>query len=538
MRASGLWEALELARRANLRASGEPAPVPGETGRTRREVIIALAAAAGAAALPRDAYAAAPVKKMPVPPAKTAPVAPAKAGPVAIVGGGLAGLTALWTLTHAGVDARLYEARARLGGRMYTAKLPGGDLADMGGQLVNTDHHDMAELARTFGVGLIDRKAGRHRSVIFDGAQPVAEADAVEALRPLAAQMTHDADRLDRDYAGVAAELDRMSFTSYLDKHRSKLPQRWVRGLLETTARTEYGVEPGQASAIELMFNLPSIEGARVEVLSRSDERYLIAGGSSALVEAMAARVSKRIVTGKRVTAINPAPGGGARVVFADGGHVDAAAVIVATPASITRKIDFGVALPPLWKRFLLEANLGRNEKVQVRMRARAWEPVCGRGGELWRTDAGAVASGWDGGVRPHVSAGGVWTWFLGGDEVARAAEGDALVQARAFAASVEAGVPGMTAATLAAHRTGWHRDPLSMGGYVNYRPGQMTRFARLFWVEERGRASPPVASGVVHFAGEHLSDAFPGYMNGAAQTGRLAAEAVVAQLAAAKVAA
>ena len=57
---------------------------------------------------------------------------------------------------------------------------------------------------------------------------------------------------------------------------------------MEATARTEYGVEPGQASALELVFNLPSVEGRRIDVLSRSDERFLMAGGSSALVEAMA----------------------------------------------------------------------------------------------------------------------------------------------------------------------------------------------------------------------------------------------------------
>ena len=34
---------------------------------------------------------------------------------------------------------------------------------------------------------------------------------------------------------------------------------------------------------------------------------------------------------------------------------------------------------------------------------------------------------------------------------------------------------------------------------------------------------------GPVQFAGEWLSDAWPGYMNGAVQTGRLAAEAVLA---------
>jgi monoamine oxidase len=35
--------------------------------------------------------------------------------------------------------------------------------------------------------------------------------------------------------------------------------------------------------------------------------------------------------------------------------------------------------------------------------------------------------------------------------------------------------------------------------------------------------------SGPIVLAGEHLSDAWPGYMNGGAQTGRLAAQAIIA---------
>ncbi|WP_375382499.1 flavin monoamine oxidase family protein [uncultured Sphingomonas sp.] len=375
MRAGGIWQVLGEARAANLAAAAEAAPVPGREGETRRRVLKALAATALVAGLPRGTRASATT-----------------GGPVAIVGGGIAGLTALWTLTHAGIDARLYEARPRLGGRMYTAH-GGGDPLEMGGQLVNTDHHDMAELARTFGVGLIDRRAGRFRSLILADGQPVAEADAVAAMRGIAEQMTRDADRLDRDQAHVAAELDRLSFTGYLDKHAHAVGEPWVRGLLEATARTEYGTEPALASAVELMFNLPSIEGARVDVLSRSDERYVIAGGSSALIDAMAARMAKRIATGKKVAAIDPAAGsaGGVRLVFADKTHVDAAAVIVTSPASITRRIAFGVPLPPLWQRFIAEANLGRNEKVQAQMRSRPWEAVVGRGGNLWHAGTGSA---------------------------------------------------------------------------------------------------------------------------------------------------
>ena len=85
------------------------------------------------------------------------------------------------------------------------------------------------------------------------------------------------------------------------------------------------------------------------------------------------------------------------------------------------------------------------------------------------------------------------------------------------------------TAATSAvARRTNWHRDPMAMGAYVNFRPGQLTRFGRLIWAEVDGIAKAPVGAGPVIFAGEHLSDAYPGYMNGGAQTGRLAAGVII----------
>jgi monoamine oxidase len=75
--------------------------------------------------------------------------------------------------------------------------------------------------------------------------------------------------------------------------------------LLEATSRTEYGVEPELASAIELIFNLPTVEGERAEVLGGADERYVIEGGSSALVEAMTAHYSDRIAMANACSASN-----------------------------------------------------------------------------------------------------------------------------------------------------------------------------------------------------------------------------------------
>lgn len=510
---TAFWQALERARQENLADAGEAPPLQGGDGQTRRQVLIALAASAATAALPRPARALS-----------------GGGGPVVIIGGGIAGLSALWHLTKAGVDARLYEVRNRLGGRIYTARARGQPSIEVGGQLVNTDHADMHALTREFGVELIDRKAGQFRTMILDGAAEVPEAKLVAGLRGIAGQIDADSVRLDKDYARVAAELDTMSFTDYLDKYAALMPEPWVRRLMEATARTEYGCEPSQASAVELVFNLPTVEGRRIDVLSRSDERFLMAGGSSSLIDAMAARLGSRITTNRRATRIDP-HGGGARVTFSNGETVAASAVIVAVPISIISRIAFGVPLPSLWRQYNAEVGLGRNGKVQAVTTGRPWEASVGRGGEVWQTDHSTGSSlGWDGGIRPAAGAGSVWTWFTGGSEVLAADAADPHALALKFARLAEGGIKGMAAATgPTVRRTNWHLDPFSKGAYVNYRPGQLTKFADLIWTETDGIASQPLASGPVHFAGEHLSDAYPGYMNGGAQTGRLAAQSVIA---------
>ena len=56
--------------------------------------------------------------------------------------------------------------------------------------------------------------------------------------------------------------------------------------------------------------------------------------------------------------------------------------------------------------------------------------------------------------------------------------------------------------------------------------------FGGLLWIEsENAEERQEVHAGNLVFAGEHLSDAFYGFMNGAAETGRLAADFVVRRI-------
>jgi monoamine oxidase len=154
-----------------------------------------------------------------------------------------------------------------------------------------------------------------------------------------------------------------------------------------------------------------------------------------------------------------------------------------------------------------------------------------GSGGELWQTSADGYALGWDGSV--HLAGRAlepVWTWYLGGGQVDELSQTPA-EQAHRFAIATDPAIPGISTATADGpyRRTGWHRDPFTLGAYSCWAPGQLTRFGHLLSIESDNPAEHRVArAGNIIFAGEHVSDAYPGFMNGGAQTGRMAAEALV----------
>jgi monoamine oxidase len=513
MRGSGpLWGLLNQARRLNLDDAGAPPPIATHEGITRRRVLAALGAAAALPALGRPAPARAQTVKR-----------------VVVIGGGLAGLAALDALSAAGVDAHLYEARGRLGGRVLTANNapePGLNIED-GGNLINTDHADMLALAERFGIPLIDRKPMRaHSRYVADG-RALRDAQLVRDLRPIAAQIGKDAAALDADYEAVAPALDALSVTAYLDSHAA-LMKPYVRALLEATIRTEFGAEPGQASAIELLFNLPVVDGRQAELISLSDERFILTGGSSSVVKALSEPLLPKISTGHALAAI-VAKGDGVELRFANGKVDIAERVIVTVPAPLMRTIDFGGLLPEPWSALVSEIECGRNEKINAGYATRVWEKQTGPAGSAWAVDTkgpGVFSEFWDASSGQPDDA-GVLTWFFGGDQVdaLMAAEPEATL--RRAEAAIAPAVPGLAARTM--RRTAWGQDPFSRGGYSTFKPGQLTRFAPLFWVEEEGKATQQSLAGPIVFAGEHLSDAFPGYMNGGAQTGRLAAAAILA---------
>jgi monoamine oxidase len=412
-----------------------------------------------------------------------------------------------------------------------------GLIVDLGAELINTDHADMLSLVEEFQIKLFNRSKDSAKipypkeAYYFNGVSHT-ESDLADDLRLLAEQISGDAALLDQDWDNYAPQFDKLSVSDYLALHADKIDKPYVFKLLRNMIHTEYGVEPHESSALQLILLLPVVDGQAVELLSYSDETYSVVGGSAQITDALGKELTGFIHFGMKLTAIEK-QASKFRLTFANQSEVEADIVIIAIPFPVLKGVLINLKLPNLLRRFINEAKLGSNEKVIGSFSSRFWRQMSGFSNAAW-SDFG-FSEVWDATQRQAKRPDGALNFFLGGDQARELAKiNDVSNLGNRFITKLNRFIPGaLDAATGQFIKTGWTKNPLTTGGYASYKPGQLTRFGRLFWIEsdipdERQK----VNVGNLIFAGEHLSDAYYGFMNGGAQTGRLAANLVLEKIA------
>lgn len=512
---------MQQARRLNLAEAGKPAPVlPSPSRRTFLKTTamggIALGAGGGLTACMGGSH------------------------DIVIVGGGLAGLNAAYQLGKQGIRAQVYEARNRLGGRMRSVKnaVSEGIVSDLGAELVNSDHDDLRAIMDELGVPLLPRKPDSSDLDLvgyYFGGERRSEAEMAQAFQPLAEQINADAALLDEDWDTWCPHFDQLSIADYLDLHTDKLPaDPNIRALIEGLARVEYGVEASESTALQLLYMLPVVDGESVELLSTSDEAWVIGGGSESVITALKNVLAGQVHTGKSLTAIKSTKQGYS-LTFNGVQKVHARYVVLALPFPALRKVQLDIELPESLQRFINEVELGRNEKIIAGMHERVWRNENGFRNEGWSD--GPVDLIWDSSLRELDSRdNGALTFFIGGDQVEATATGSAEEQGAALVGAYDGVLPGLQDGTNGRYvRTAWHKTRGINGGYTSFKPGQYSEFASEWMYVESDDPEEAVNVNVdrLVFAGEHTSDEYYGFMNGAAQTGRLAAQWIVQDIAA-----
>ena len=423
---------------------------------------------------------------------------------VIVIGGGLAGLVAARDLIARGADVQLLEARARLGGRVWS--VTDKDFSDtpleLGGEFIDGDHRQIRALCHEFKLPLVPvLKEGFGLALDANGRVQV-----FNGMRPLwndfKAALAQEAEALS------AAQCDWNSTTAQaIGRHSTESLLR-ARGASREVIAMAQGLrgfflaDPDQLSAlVAVELSMQPKDPGHVNV-SR------IKGGNDRLVQALAKQKSLETMLKTPVTRIEQDQRE-VRVVAADGSKrgamFKADYAVLAAPAPIARALDFDPAPPATLRRAWQALIGGPATKAHVRF-DKGW----------WRKPGRPRAFG------SNLDTGAVWEVAGTGPACLTLLCGGRASQE--VCALLEEGGPQRVVRRLSwlgqvedardFRSISWELDPYARGGYAvfgaDFKPEWRSELSRSF--------------GRIAMAGEHTSREWPGYMNGAVESGQRAA--------------
>ena len=448
--------------------------------------------------------------------------------PILVVGAGIAGLTAAYRLRQAGVGADVIEANNRVGGRIRTLPNAAGTLTpvDLGGEFIDSGHTTLISLATQLGLRAIDLAAvqtGFVPDTFFFQGRRFSQQQLIADFAPLATKINADLEAVGDnisylDFTEAAERLDYLSLAQYLDQAETSTI---VRQLLRIAYTTEYGRDPEEQSALNLLF-LIGAEAGSFELFGNSDERYQIDGGSNQIVNRLADRLSGSIETGTVLEAITLLSDGRYRVSLRSGqSAIDRTyeRVLLTLPFSTLRDVKINVPLPQPKLRAIQQLGYGTNSKLVTGYRSRIWREVYRSTASVY-TDLG-FQNTWE--ATPFLrTANGLVTDFTGGKQGLAIGAGTPEAQAQKFLGQFERVFPGVrNLRTGKAVRAFWQGERYSKGSYSCYLVGQ--------WTQMHGVEGQRLRN--IYFAGEHTSLENQGYMEGGCETGQRAALEILKDL-------
>ena len=246
-------------------------------------------------------------------PAPSVPPLTAHDARVVVVGAGLAGTTAAYRLTQAGVAAQLYEARDRIGGRCWTAReFAQGQIAEHGGEFIDSRHVHLLGLAKELGLKVDDLFPGYEGSwepIWIDGRYLTHKKihPEMEVVRKAVTKLAKKVGVFGKNGKGkpstkafsygtatpAAVKLDQVSMAQWLDEHiegfTASITGRWF----NENVSGWYGLDLDQLSAVNLLdYFLIPYPGA--------DERWHVRGGNDQVTTRTAAKLPQGTVHTRR----------------------------------------------------------------------------------------------------------------------------------------------------------------------------------------------------------------------------------------------
>jgi len=426
----------------------------------------------------------------------------------------------------------------------------GGQVSEHCGELIDSGHKSILGLANRFNIPRVD----------LLGAEPLHSTDTDYFFGSYYTDSQAQADfnavwnnvkrdvnaagypTLYRSYTQAGWDLDHMSIYEWIETRVPGGHATPMGRFLDVAYNIEYGNVTTAQSALNIVYLLGfSPVPGNFAIFGASDERYHLVGGNETLPKAIFTALAEGTVqlntaltgivrdAGKNTYVLTLKSGGSATTEVFD-------RVIMAIPFSVLRTIltsdraYHAAGFDNLKQTAISELGYGKNAKLHLQFKSRYWNTPgqWGIGNGNAYSDTGfqntwdvTRAQGGDTGILVDYTGGGVPLASYNGDStdprVARRF-------AQTFLGQIEPLFPGITqqwsgVATLDVPLT----NPYLLGSYSYWKVGQYTKFSGY----EKARQPDPT-TGKCHFAGEHCSQDFQGYMEGGASEGARAANEIL----------
>lgn len=402
---------------------------------------------------------------------------------IAVVGAGFAGLSAATQLESKGYDVTVFEARDRVGGRVWSESINTGhgeeSIIERGAEFVLDGYDTMRELLDLTGLKLVDTGMSYYvRSLVETphiGTQQVADAGTKAAQIAKTLPST----------ASVEDVLQVLEFEEELvDALRARIE-----------ISTAVQADQVTASALEHVASF------------KVQPSWRVGGGNQSLAKELATRLNRPVRLNNPVLRVYSLDDG--RVaVNTKAGTDEFDAVVIALPLAILKDPSLVDLSLPGWKREAFSRIVqGHAAKLHIPLRTRpetsATMSVSGR---FWNWTA----------IDNSARVAPILNGFIGSPEAMNnAALADGV---EGWAELARATRPDSDfASNFPAVLTDWRVDPLALGAYSALSPQATAQDVRLL---ER-----PV--GNIHFAGEYGDSEYTGLMEGALRSGRRAAQRI-----------
>lgn len=445
----------------------------------------------------------------------TTPPGSGKRKKVIVIGAGFGGLSCALELVARGHDVTIFEGRGRVGGRVLTARdLTENAAVEAGGEWIGANHPTWLALAEKFQLNLVETPENEELySPIHLGGKLLSAKETEDLYNEMSAcleSMNKDAEAIDPLApwdASNAMELDRKSVGDWLSEQQCS---DQCRAALNAQIANDNGVPIAWQSYLG---HLAMVKGGGVQDYWENSEVFRCRQGNQEL----AIRMYNEL-TPERFMLSNPVrrvewseDGSAARVVDGRGRKHECDAVVVAVAPTVWKNIDFAPTLPQA-----LRVQMGLASKMLCTMKSPAWTKLGVSAESLSDSEIGYT---WESTGIHAAARNQVLCAFSGGPgaEIGlRLGEVERNEEYKTLLGRIYQGI-GDEIESM--RYIGWPTDRWTMAGYSFPAPGQVTTSSRAL--------NQPLGNGAVHFAGEHTSLAFAGYMEGALSSGVIVARRI-----------